>query len=87
MVPAMTAFTVPVASWQNAACSSGAVEPSHVLTAIGLSQKEAKSSLRFSLGRFTTQSEIDFALEAIPAAAAQLRALSPTYHKEATSHV
>jgi cysteine desulfurase len=71
----------------GAACSSGAVEPSHVLTAIGLSQKEAKSSLRFSLGRFTTQSEIDFALEAIPAAAAQLRALSPTYHKEATSHV
>ncbi|MHB8501362.1 MAG: cysteine desulfurase family protein [Candidatus Acidiferrales bacterium] len=71
----------------GAACSSGAVEPSHVLTAIGLSQDEAKSSLRFSLGRHTTQSEIDFALEVIPAAVAHLRALSPTYRKEAASHV
>jgi cysteine desulfurase len=71
----------------GAACSSGAVEPSHVLTAIGLSQEEAKSSLRFSLGRHTTESEIDFALEVIPAAVAQLRTLSPTYRKEAASHV
>jgi cysteine desulfurase len=71
----------------GAACSSGAVEPSHVLTAIGLSQEEAKSSLRFSLGRHATESEIAFALEAIPAAVAQLRALSPSYRKEATSHV
>ncbi len=71
----------------GAACSSGAVEPSHVLTAIGLTQEEAKSSLRFSLGRHTTESEIDFALEAIPTAVAQLRALSPTYRKEAASHV
>jgi cysteine desulfurase len=71
----------------GAACSSGAVEPSHVLTAIGLSQEEAKSSLRFSLGRHTTESEIDFALEVIPAAVAHLRAISPTYRKEAASHV
>jgi cysteine desulfurase len=71
----------------GAACSSGAVEPSHVLTAIGLTQEEAKSSLRFSLGRQTTESEIDFALEAIPTAVAQLRALSPTYRKELSSHV
>jgi cysteine desulfurase len=70
----------------GAACSSGAVEPSHVLTAIGLSQEEAKSSLRFSLGRHTTQSEIDFALGIIPAAVAHLRTLSPTYQK-AASHV
>lgn len=69
----------------GAACSSGAIEPSHVLTAIGLSQEEAKSSLRFSLGRHTTESEIDFALEVIPAAVAQLRAISPTFHKEATA--
>jgi cysteine desulfurase len=69
----------------GAACSSGAVEPSHVLTAIGLSNEEAKSSLRFSLGRHTTESEIDFALEVIPAAVAQLRALSPTYRKEAAA--
>jgi cysteine desulfurase len=71
----------------GAACSSGAVEPSHVLTAIGLSQEQAKSSLRFSLGRYTTESEIDIALNVIPAAVAQLRALSPTYRKETASHV
>ena len=71
----------------GAACSSGAVEPSHVLTAIGLSLEQAKSSLRFSLGRHTTESEINFALEVIPAAVAQLRALSPAYRKEAASHV
>jgi cysteine desulfurase len=71
----------------GAACSSGAVEPSHVLTAIGLSQEQAKSSLRFSLGRHTTESEINIALEVIPAAVAQLRALSPTYRKQTASHV
>lgn len=69
----------------GAACSSGAVEPSHVLTAIGLSRDEAKSSLRFSLGRRTTAAEIAFALEAIPAAVAQLRALSPAY-RQASAH-
>lgn len=66
----------------GAACSSGAVEPSHVLTAIGLSADEARASLRFSLGRHTTAAEIDFALQAVPAAVEQLRELSPTYRKE-----
>lgn len=65
----------------GAACSSGAVEPSHVLTAIGLSPEDARASLRFSLGRHTTEAEIDFALHVIPAAVAQLRELSPTYRK------
>jgi cysteine desulfurase len=66
----------------GAACSSGAVEPSHVLTAIGLSPDEARASLRFSLGRHTTAAEIDFALQIVPAAVEQLRELSPTYGKE-----
>jgi cysteine desulfurase len=66
----------------GAACSSGAVEPSHVLTAIGLSAADARSSVRFSLGRHTTQTEIDSALEIVPAAVAQLRELSPTYRRE-----
>jgi cysteine desulfurase len=65
----------------GAACSSGAVEPSHVLTAIGLPAAEARASIRFSLGRHTTESEIAVALEIVPAAVAQLRALSPTYQK------
>jgi cysteine desulfurase len=63
----------------GAACSSGAVEPSHVLTAIGLSAADARASIRFSLGRYTTPAEIDTALEIVPAAVAQLRQLSPTY--------
>ena len=70
----------------GAACSSGAVEPSHVLTAIGLPPEEARASLRFSLGRHTTSTDIDFALNVVPAAVAQLRELSPTYRKEATAH-
>jgi cysteine desulfurase len=63
----------------GAACSSGAVEPSHVLTAIGLPAEEARASLRFSLGRHTTQAEIDFALTVVPSVVAQLRKLSPTF--------
>jgi len=66
----------------GAACSSGAVEPSHVLTAIGLTPDEARASLRFSLGRHTTPADIQFALEVVPAAVDQLRELSPTYRKE-----
>ncbi len=69
----------------GAACSSGAVEPSHVLTAIGLPPEDARASLRFSLGRHTSSADIDFALNVVPAAVAQLRELSPTYHKEATA--
>jgi cysteine desulfurase len=61
----------------GAACSSGAVEPSHVLTAIGLSAEQARSSLRFSLGRPTTEQEIDEAVRIIPPVVERLRALSP----------
>lgn len=69
----------------GAACSSGAVEPSHVLTAIGLNAADAHASLRFSLGRHTSSEEIAFALEVIPAAVAKLRELSPVYGKTAAS--
>src|ERR1700727_447684 len=61
----------------GAACSSGAVEPSHVLTAIGLSADQARSSLRFSLGRPTTEQQIDEAIRIIPPVVNRLRALSP----------
>jgi len=69
----------------GAACSSGAVEPSHVLTAIGLTPAEARSSLRFSLGRPTTRQEIDAALFIIPQAVEQLREISPNYPKQMSS--
>ena len=70
-----------VACSTGAACSSGAVEPSHVLTAIGLTAPEARSSIRFSLGRHTKEEEIERVLDIVPAAVAQLREISPTYGK------
>jgi cysteine desulfurase len=63
----------------GAACSSGAVEPSHVLTAMGLSPDRARSSIRFSLGKQTTAADIDFALRVLPETVARLRELSPAY--------
>ncbi len=71
-----------IACSTGAACSSGAVEPSHVLTAIGLRAEEARASLRFSLGRSTTQEDVDFALAVIPGVVERLRELSPTYEKK-----
>ena len=65
----------------GAACSSGAIEPSHVLTAMGLSRDRAKASLRFSLGKQNTAEDVDFALGLIPETVARLRALSPVYHR------
>jgi cysteine desulfurase len=65
----------------GAACSSGAIEPSHVLTAIGLAPHDAHASLRFSLGRFTTDEEIDQAIDLLPAVVEHLRELSPLYKK------
>jgi cysteine desulfurase len=65
----------------GAACSAGAVEPSHVLTAIGLPPDEARASLRFSLGHATTAAEIDYAISVIPPAVEHLRELSPLYSK------
>src|SRR6202046_5361496 len=69
----------------GAACSSGAIEPSHVLTAMGLRPARAGASVRFSLGKQTTQEDIDFALELVPQTVARLRELSPAYRKEAVS--
>jgi cysteine desulfurase len=70
-----------VACSAGAACSSGAIEPSHVLTAIGLPAADARASIRFSLGKPTTAEEIDACLHIVPAAVEQLRELSPTYRK------
>lgn len=70
-----------VACSTGAACSSGAVEPSHVLMAIGLAPEDARATLRLSLGHQTTEEEIDFALETIPPVIERLRQLSPTFQK------
>ncbi len=63
----------------GSACQSGATEPSHVLLAMGLSTARARASLRFSLSKLTTQDDVEFALELVPAAVARLRELSPSY--------
>ena len=63
----------------GAACSSGAIEPSHVLTAMGLPPERARASIRFSLGKQNTEEDVEFALSVIPATLAHLRELSPTY--------
>ena len=70
----------------GAACSSGAVEPSHVLLAMGLRPDRARASVRFSLGRQTTADDIDFALALVPETIARLRELSPVYRRAALSH-
>jgi cysteine desulfurase len=70
----------------GAACSSGAIEPSHVLTAMGLPPERARSSIRFSLGKQNTVEEVDFALSLIPQVVERLRELSPVYNKEAVGN-
>jgi cysteine desulfurase len=63
----------------GSACSSGAQEPSHVLTAIGLTKEQARSSLRFSLGRSNTVEQVDALIEAVAESVAHLRKLAPAY--------
>jgi cysteine desulfurase len=63
----------------GAACSSGAIEPSHVLTAMGLRPEQARGSLRFSLGKQSTTEEVDFALGLLQETVCRLRELSPVY--------
>jgi cysteine desulfurase len=65
----------------GAACSSGAIEPSHVLTAMGLRPERARASLRFSLGKQSAAEDVEFALELVPETVARLRELSPVWSK------
>ena len=68
----------------GSACQSGAAEPSHVLTAMGLPPARARASIRFSLSRLTSEEEVDEALKIIPTAVARLRELSPAWKQSAT---
>jgi cysteine desulfurase len=70
----------------GAACSSGAIEPSHVLTAMGLPPEIARASLRFSLGKQNTPDDVQFALDLVPNTVARLRELSPVYNRQAISY-
>jgi len=65
----------------GSACSSGSLEPSHVLLSIGLKPEIAHGSLRVTVGRFTTDADVDYFLEVLPPIIANLRAMSPVYAK------
>jgi cysteine desulfurase len=70
-----------VAVSTGSACSSGSLEPSPVIRALGRTDELARGSIRFSLGKDTTLDEIDYVLEALPRAVENLRRLSPLYQK------
>lgn len=63
----------------GAACSSESVKPSHVLTAIGLDVKSARSSIRFGIGRFNTEEEINYTVDKVVKSVNKIRKLSPEY--------
>ncbi|RQD76270.1 MAG: cysteine desulfurase NifS [Candidatus Syntrophonatronum acetioxidans] len=68
-----------IAASSGSACSSGSMEPSHVLLAMGIPEQTAHGSLRFTLGRHTTEEEIDYVLEVVPEAVQKLRDMSSIY--------
>ena len=75
LVIALDQYGIAVST--GSACSSKELKPSHVLLAIGLSPKEAHGSLRITLGRFTTEEEVDYFLKILPKVVKRLREISP----------
>ncbi len=65
----------------GSACTSGSLDPSHVLLALGLDHGTAHGSVRFSLDRFNTEEEVDYILEELPKIAERLREMSPLWNK------
>ena len=68
-----------IAASSGSACTSGSLDPSHVLLAIGLPHEIAHGSLRFSLSDTTTQEEVDYVLKTLPGIVEVLRSMSPLY--------
>ena len=71
-----------IAASSGSACTSGSLEASHVLLAMGLSAEVAHGSLRLSLSKYTTEEEIDKVIEVLPEVVSDLRAMSPIYNQE-----
>lgn len=76
---ALLAATPEIAVSTGSACTSASYEPSHVLRAMGCDEWQMRGAVRFSLGRFSTNADIDLAVAAISAAVKRLRALSPRW--------
>ncbi|HEX5708010.1 MAG TPA: aminotransferase class V-fold PLP-dependent enzyme, partial [Pyrinomonadaceae bacterium] len=74
-----------VAVSTGSACSSGSLEPSPVILALGRDDEMARGSIRFSIGKDTTDEDIDYVLEVLPRAVERLRELSPLYQKALAS--
>ncbi len=72
---------VGIACSSGSACTSGSLDPSHVLMSIGLTHEVAHGSLRFSLGDFTTEEDIDYVIEQLPPIVDRLRQMSPLYEQ------
>jgi cysteine desulfurase len=71
-----------IAASSGSACTSGSLEPSHVLLAMGICHEIAHGSLRLTLGKDNTRAEIDYLLEVLPGIVNKLRAMSPLYNSE-----
>jgi cysteine desulfurase NifS len=70
-----------IAASSGSACTSGSLDPSHVLLAMGLSHEVAHGSLRFTFGRQNTEEDVNYVLEHLPKIVERLRAMSPLYHQ------
>ena len=76
-----------IAVSSGSACSSGSLEPSHVLLAMGLKEGEAHGSIRFSFGKDNTVGQVDFAVDRLKEIVVKLRALSPLFPKDCKNEV
>ena len=74
-----------IAASSGSACTSGSLEPSHVLTAMGVSEDLARGSMRLTVGRDNTLEQIEYVLDTLPAAVSKLRSLSPAWRERASA--
>jgi cysteine desulfurase len=65
----------------GSACSTGSLDPSHVLMAIGLTHQNAHGSLRLSISKYTTEEDVEYIIESVKEVVAKLRAMSPVWHE------
>jgi len=75
----MMGFNKNIALSSGSACTSASLEPSYVLKALGLGDDLAHSSLRFGLGRYTTEEQIDYTIEHVSSTVTKLREMSPLW--------